>query len=339
MELDFQKFYLVLFIVYCVSRHFDGPETKLTHSMVGQTIVITGGDSHIGWETVKDLLKNGARVVLACRNETKTNDLLKTLPEDQKKRASFIKLDLAHFDAIKAFVEELKQKIGKIDILVNNAGTCFQNVDLVDGLDITFSTNFAGHLLLTCLLLDNFNPKGRIVNVCTKKYQRISQSQFDSWVSDKNLDWSYHKYVDDWMKVYVFSKFCNLLHSIYLKEYLEKYGLNLKACCVHPGYVKNNFFECIHTPYWSFRTFCMLPSRYLFFKSLRMGAQTHLHACYYSYENLPSGCFLKDCKVKSLLKSACFENAKKLMGFTKKVFEKNGIAQDNEDVMKFFSLA
>ncbi|MCQ2820173.1 MAG: SDR family NAD(P)-dependent oxidoreductase [archaeon] len=331
-------FFLVLFLVYCLSRYFDGPETKLTHSMKGQTIVITGADSHIGWETVKDLLKNGARIIMACRNETKTNELISTLPEEDKKRVMFIQLDLTHYESIKTFVGELKQKIGKIDILVNNAGTCFQNVELVDGLDITFSTNYTGHVLLTCLLLDNFNPKGRIVNVTTKKYQRISQSDFDKWVDNSNLDWSYHKYVDDWMKVYVFSKFCNLLHSLYIKEYIEKNNLQLKVCCVHPGYVKNNFFSCIHTPYWYFRTICMIPSRYLFFKSYRMGAQTHLHACYYSYESLSSGSFLKDCKVKSLLKTACFENAKKLMKFTKTLFDKNKIATGNEEVEKFFSL-
>ncbi len=157
--------------------------------MKGQTIVVTGGDSHIGWETVKDLLIQGATVILACRNEKHSKILIESLPEENQKRAIYIHLDLTDFSSIQNFVKELKEKIGKIDILVNNAGTCFQNVELVQGLEKTFSTNYAGHVLLTALLMDEINPKGRIINVTTTKYRRISQYQFDKWVNDNNLDW------------------------------------------------------------------------------------------------------------------------------------------------------
>ncbi len=331
-------FLVALAILLLLMKYFDGPLTTLTHSMKGQTILITGGDSHIGWEVVKDLLAQGARVIMACRDENKAKSLASSLKdEDQKKRAIAMKLDLTNFNSIKQFVENIKNEIGKIDILVNNAGTCFQNVELINGLDNTFYTNYAGHVLLTALLIEDFNSKGRIVNVTTTKYKRISQSQFEQWVGDSNLDWSYHRYVDDWMKVYVFSKFCNLLHTIYLKEYIEKHQLDLKTCVVHPGFVKNNFFECIHTPYWYFRTLVMLPNRKLFFKSFKSGAQTHLHACYYDYEHLPNGCFLKDCQIKSLRQHACIENANKLMSFTKKQFNKNNIAKGCSEVENFFS--
>lgn len=342
MEICFSTFMIFFFILSLVfvllMKYFDGPLTHLTHSMKGQTIVVTGGDSHIGWETVKDLLIQGARVILACRNEKHSKELIDSLPTDeQKKRAHYIHLDLTHFDSILNFVKELKETVGKIDILVNNAGTCFQNVELTDGLEKTFSTNYAGHVLLTALLLDDINQKGRIINVTTTKYRRISQSQFDKWVSDDNLNWSYHRYVDDWMKIYVFSKFCNLLHTIYLKDYIEKHQLNMKTCVVHPGFVKNNFFECIHTPYWYFRTAVMYPIRKLFFKSFKIGAQTHLHACYYDYDNLSNASFFKDCQLKKLLRTASSENANRLMIYTKKLFEINDIAKNNELVEKFFT--
>ena len=169
-------FLVALTFLILLMKYFDGPLTTLTHSMKGQTILITGGDSHIGWEVVKDLIAQGARVIMACRNDTKANSLVGSFKdEDQKKRAIPMKLDLTNFNSIKKFVAEVKNTVGKIDILINNAGTCFQNVELIDGLDNTFYTNYAGHLILTALLLEDFNPKGRIVNVTTTKYRRISK--------------------------------------------------------------------------------------------------------------------------------------------------------------------
>ena len=64
--------------------------------MDGKTVIITGGNTGIGKETAVDLAERGARVILACRDETRAEAAV----ADIKKRSGselvlFRKLDLA----------------------------------------------------------------------------------------------------------------------------------------------------------------------------------------------------------------------------------------------------
>lgn len=43
--------------------------------MDGKVVVITGATGGIGKETARDLVKRGARVILACRNDDKANEV------------------------------------------------------------------------------------------------------------------------------------------------------------------------------------------------------------------------------------------------------------------------
>ena len=57
------------------------------------------------------------KVIFACRNKTKTENIIKTLPEKSKKNAIFIQLDLESFQSIENFIKEIKSNYQKIDIL------------------------------------------------------------------------------------------------------------------------------------------------------------------------------------------------------------------------------
>jgi len=57
-------------------------------------------------------------------------------------RSHVIKCDLSDFSSIKSFVEEYKNKVGKLDVLINNAGVLKTPQEYtIDGLETIFGTN------------------------------------------------------------------------------------------------------------------------------------------------------------------------------------------------------
>ena len=80
--------------------------------------------------TARDLLKSGAIVIFACRNESKTLNVIKSITDKNTiKNAFFINLDLTSYSSVENFDKEFSKKFNKIDILINNAGEFFENLE------------------------------------------------------------------------------------------------------------------------------------------------------------------------------------------------------------------
>ena len=237
-EIGVALFIILVFLVLwtLIANWYNGPATELTHSMKDKVVVITGGSRGIGFETTKDLLRQGATVIMASRDAVQANKAIETIGNNtHKSRCIFMHLDLTDYENINQFVEEIKSKYGKIDILINNAGSCFRNFTMSDGIELTYFTNHLGHLILSCLLLDDFNPKGRIINVVTTKYKRVWQSTLDKFTSNSNLDFSYNRKGYDWMKTYILSKLAGVHLAQYLGDYCtnQKKDIKVVSSCIH----------------------------------------------------------------------------------------------------------
>ena len=89
----------------------------------GKVAVVTGGTRGIGYAIVKKYLENGAKVVLfGSRAETVEKALSSLKAENAEWEVAGDYPDLSDAGAVKAAIEKVKDKFGKIDILVNNAG-------------------------------------------------------------------------------------------------------------------------------------------------------------------------------------------------------------------------
>lgn len=93
-----------------------------------KTVIITGANTGIGYETALEMARRGAVVVMACRNLEKANlacERIKALTNNYK---VFVEhLDLASLDNVKEFAQRINLAYSKIDILINNAGKSLVN--------------------------------------------------------------------------------------------------------------------------------------------------------------------------------------------------------------------
>ena len=166
--LIFFIFILCIIIVSFLANHVFCGKCKIAHDMSGKLIIITGASSGLGKFSALELVSKGAKVIFACRNETKTKNIFKEIPEGKKNLAIYENLDLSSFKSVINFVNNIKTNYPKIDILMNNAGAAPYSYKITeDNFESYIEGNFLGHVLLTYLLIDHMNINSRIINLAS----------------------------------------------------------------------------------------------------------------------------------------------------------------------------
>mgnify|MGYP002589065033 CR=1 FL=1 len=88
-------------------------------SLTGKTILVTGASSGIGRQCAIDCSRGGAKIVLIGRNEDRLKETLSNLQEGT---GIYFIMDLSDTEQIRAGIEQIIQKVGKIDGLIHAAG-------------------------------------------------------------------------------------------------------------------------------------------------------------------------------------------------------------------------
>jgi len=144
-----------------------------------QTVVITGGNSGLGFECAKALLSDSDatwHVILACRDADRAQAAVDQLTADgtASGRVEAMSLDLASLASIRAFAADLTSVLGVKVIPPLHAIVCNAGVNpgpkmstTADGFESTFGVNHLGHFLLVNELLPALQPPGRVVVVAS----------------------------------------------------------------------------------------------------------------------------------------------------------------------------
>jgi len=204
--------------------------------LTGKTVIVTGGNSGLGFESVKAFVLKGAKVIMACRSVIKGEEAKKQITKFiPAADINVMELDLTDLASIHTFVANFKKKYTSIDVLLNNAGIMMVPYGLTkDGFENQVGTNHLGPFALTGLLMDvlKSTPDSRVVNVSSMAHT-TGKIDFDNLLYEKGKDYSS-------TKAYSRSKLLNLLFTYELQRYFDKNNINSMAIAAHPGFSKTN---------------------------------------------------------------------------------------------------
>ena len=201
-------------------------------SQDGKTILITGGNSGIGYYAALALAKVGAHVVIAGRNPDKIDQAIKSIEAvgvGGHIEAGIV--DLASLESVRKYAAQFVANHSKLDILINNAGIMMPPEGKTeDGFESQFGVNFLGHFALTGLLFERLqSTTGSRVVTLSSIAHRGAQIDFDNLRLEKPYDQK---------REYYQSKLADLLFTLELGRRIDAKEASVLSVACHPGFTK-----------------------------------------------------------------------------------------------------
>lgn len=140
-----------------------------------KTVLITGANKGIGFETAKQLAQSGCFVYLGSRDAENGQEAVSKLNEQGITNVEAIVIDIANIDSVKQARQQLETKVDSLDILINNAGIAGDMpqdfaTSSMENLRRIFDTNFFGTVQTTQEFLPLLKKAGQaaIINVSSE---------------------------------------------------------------------------------------------------------------------------------------------------------------------------
>jgi NAD(P)-dependent dehydrogenase (short-subunit alcohol dehydrogenase family) len=249
--------------------------------LTGKTVVITGANSGLGYETMRVLAKHGAHVIGTGRTAEKAETACASIDG----QATPAVLELTNLSSVAACAEQIRSLDVPIDALICNAGImALPELEQVNGIEKQFFVNHLGHFAFATALIEPVvaAPAGRIVMLSSLGHRWAPEAgiEFDNLSGERDYDPN---------KMYGQSKLANGLFAFELARRLE--ATNATANAVHPGIINTNLGRSF--PKWQQVAASLIG--WAFMKSVGAGAAT---TCYVASDPAladVSGYYFADC--------------------------------------------
>jgi NAD(P)-dependent dehydrogenase (short-subunit alcohol dehydrogenase family) len=199
-----------------------------------KSVLVTGANKSIGFETAKQLAQLGYFVYIGSRDKTKGFEAIENLKAMGLTNVDCIQLDVTDINSIKAARQELEAKTQKLDVLINNAGISGgfpqpATKVTIDTLRLVFETNFFGVVQVTQEFIELLkkSEQPRIVNVTT---------ELSSLTNHSNPNWIFAQF-----KPAAYGPSKTALNAYTVMLAVELKDANFKVNCVCPGFTATDF--------------------------------------------------------------------------------------------------
>lgn len=192
--------------------------------------VVTGATGSMGQVAVERLAREGRKVIMACRNVSRGNDVAQRIRNSVPGAVIEMReLNLESRASVKAFAEGLSGY--KLGALFNNAGTMQRRYSLtVDGVEKTVAVNLLNLAYLTFLLIPHMVEGARIVNMVSLSARFASLSS--DWEAQPETGFSQ-------IGTYAMSKRALISFSVALAKHHKELRVNV----ADPGIVDSKMIS------------------------------------------------------------------------------------------------
>jgi len=195
--------------------------------MHGKICLVTGASSGIGKATATALAKQGATVVMICRDQRKGEAARSEIQESSGNASIALLLaDLSSQASIHQLAQQCQAIYPQIHVLINNAGVALTRRSVtVDGIETTFAVNVLAPFLLSHLLLASLKAgaSSRIINVASSIQRSLDFA-----------DLQQEKRYSGW-QMYGQTKSALILLTYEFAKRLQGTGVTVN--CLHPGFI------------------------------------------------------------------------------------------------------
>jgi len=214
-------------------------EATLSKDISGKTYVVTGANSGVGLETTRQLIKQGAHVIMACRRVNAAQEVAQSF-KGLKGSHDIIQCDLADLSSVRKFVENFKAKYDKLDGLMCNAGMVNMKSKPIytkDGFEMTWAVSYYGHFLMVESLIDNLKKAGSARIGILSSVVHANSPKKRAKIDFEDLHYKNRKYSN--FGTYGEVKVASVLYAKELAERLQ--GTGVTTASIHPGWARSNF--------------------------------------------------------------------------------------------------